>query len=208
MSNIVVKMMSDEKLDDSNLSKGFEIVEAFGEVQCYRAEDKSPIISIPLENGQTAIYHPKGNTYILHKGKTVSTFSFEERKDCKVVATKMSFEKTKPKIKIDLLNLSVTETRICGKLKNANIGFNGTDPISKELGYVVQSDTTITLSTGTSIVYEGLCEVTNNAEVILSPEGREDEFDLVVVEVENKPYLLHYDLNFKRYVVITHPAFK
>lgn len=212
MSNIVVKMMSDEKLDDSNPSKGFEIVEAFGEVQCHRGDGGKPIISIPLENGPTSIYHPKGNTYILHKGKTVSTFTFDEKKDSKVTPLKANVHsssadlKIKYNVKIDLSKLN--ETFIRGKLKKADVGFNGTDPFTKQLSYMVQSETVITLSTGASIVYEGSCGVADNVEVILSLQGREDEFDLAVVEVEGSPYLLHYDLNLKRYVALVHPAFK
>lgn len=75
MSNLVVKMMSAEDLPDENTSKGFTLVEAYGEVRCVRDALDQPRIEIPLESGQTALYHPEGNTYLLKNGKTVATFA-------------------------------------------------------------------------------------------------------------------------------------
>lgn len=97
-SNLVVKMMSGEDLPDDNTSKGFRLVEAYGEVVCERMDDNSPLIKIPLENGPTVHYHPEGNTYVMKNGKTVATFAF--------AVTKSSF---------------VTELKAVGKAIKVNI---------------------------------------------------------------------------------------
>lgn len=84
MSNLVVKMMSGENLADSNQSKGFTLVEAYGEVRCVRDLEGKPRIEIPLECGQVAMYHPEGNTYLLKNGKTAATFSYSLQSDAHV----------------------------------------------------------------------------------------------------------------------------
>ena len=84
MSNLVVKMMSGENLADSNGSKGFTLVEAYGEVRCVRDRDGKPLIEIPLESGQVAMYHPEGNTYLLKNGKTVASYSYTLQSDVAV----------------------------------------------------------------------------------------------------------------------------
>lgn len=89
MSNLVVKMMSGESLADSNQSKGFTLVEAYGEVRCVRDLDDKPRIEIPLESGQVAMYHPEGNTYLLKNGKTVATFNYQLQSDVTVKAIEM-----------------------------------------------------------------------------------------------------------------------
>ena len=87
-SNLVVKMMSGQDLMDTNTSKGFTLVEAHGEVTCLRGADGRPSISIPLEGGQVALYHPEGNTYVIKNGKTVASFAYSEYKDAKVTRIK------------------------------------------------------------------------------------------------------------------------
>ena len=87
-SNLVVKMMSGQDLMDTNTSKGFTLVEAHGEVTCLRGADGKPSISIPLEGGQVALYHPEGNTYVIKNGKTVASFAYSEYKDAKVTRIK------------------------------------------------------------------------------------------------------------------------
>lgn len=87
-SNLVVKMMSGQDLMDTNTSKGFTLVEAHGEVTCLRGADGRPSISIPLEGGQVALYHPEGNTYVIKNGKTVASFAYSEHKDAKVTRIK------------------------------------------------------------------------------------------------------------------------
>lgn len=82
-SNLVVKMMSGENLADDNTSKGFTIVEAYGEVFCSRDAEGKPVVSIPLETGQHALYHPEGNVYVIKNNKTVATFAYTEYKDTK-----------------------------------------------------------------------------------------------------------------------------
>lgn len=89
MSNLVVKMMSGENLADSNGSKGFTLVEAYGEVRCVRDQDGKPLIEIPLESGQVAMYHPEGNTYLLKNGKTVASYSYTLQSDVTVKAIEM-----------------------------------------------------------------------------------------------------------------------
>ncbi len=89
MSNLVVKMMSGENLADSNGSKGFTLVEAYGEVRCVRDRDGKPLIEIPLESGQVAMYHPEGNTYLLKNGKTVASYSYTLQSDVTVKAIEM-----------------------------------------------------------------------------------------------------------------------
>ena len=89
MSNLVVKMMSGENLADSNGSKSFTLVEAYGEVRCVRDRDGKPLIEIPLESGQVAIYHPEGNTYLLKNGKTVASYSYTLQSDVTVKAIEM-----------------------------------------------------------------------------------------------------------------------
>lgn len=89
MSNLVVKMMSGENLADSNGSKGFTLVEAYGEVRCVRDRDGKPLIEIPLESGQVAMYHPEGNTYLLKNGKTVASYSYTLQSDVAVKTLEM-----------------------------------------------------------------------------------------------------------------------
>lgn len=89
MSNLVVKMMSGENLADSNGSKGFTLVEAYGEVRCVRDCVGKPLIEIPLESGQVAMYHPEGNTYLLKNGKTVASYSYTLQSDVTVKAIEM-----------------------------------------------------------------------------------------------------------------------
>ena len=89
MSNLVVKMMSGESLADSNTSKSFTLVEAYGEVRCVRNNDGKPVIEVPLESGQVALYHPEGNTYLLKNGKTVATFNYQLQADATVKAIEM-----------------------------------------------------------------------------------------------------------------------
>ena len=84
MSNIVVKMMSGEDKADTNTGKRFTLVESHGEVTCARDANGKPLIQIPLEDGQTALYHPEGNTYILQNGKTVASFAYSNYKDVRV----------------------------------------------------------------------------------------------------------------------------
>lgn len=81
MSNLCVKMMSGEGLPDEDSTKGFTLVEAFGEVICERDEEGRPRISIPREDEEhPRIFFPQGNTYLLKNGKTVATFAFDTRK--------------------------------------------------------------------------------------------------------------------------------
>lgn len=87
-SNLVVKMMSGENLADDNTSKGFTLVEAHGEVTCSRDANGKPILSIPLENGQTGLYHPEGNTYVIKNNKTVASFAYSRHGDCKATPIK------------------------------------------------------------------------------------------------------------------------
>jgi hypothetical protein len=87
-SNLVVKMMSGENLADDNTSKGFTIVEAYGEVFCSRDAEGKPVVSIPLETGQHALYHPEGNVYVIKNNKTVATFAYSGYKDTKVTRVK------------------------------------------------------------------------------------------------------------------------
>ena len=89
MSNLVVKMMSGENLADSNGSKGFTLVEAYGEVRCVRDRDGKPLIEIPLESGQVAMYYPEGNTYLLKNGKTVASYSYTLQSDVAVKTLEM-----------------------------------------------------------------------------------------------------------------------
>lgn len=79
MSNLVVKMMSNENIPDSDPGKGFTIIEAYGEVRCSRSESGEPLIVIPLECGQLSLHHPEGNSYIIKNGKTVATFNYDPR---------------------------------------------------------------------------------------------------------------------------------
>lgn len=81
--------MSGENLADSNQSKGFTLVEAYGEVRCVRDLEGMPVIEIPLESGQVAMYHPEGNTYLLKNGKTVANYSYTLQSDVTVKAIEM-----------------------------------------------------------------------------------------------------------------------
>lgn len=76
--------MSSENLADSNQSKGFTLVEAYGEVRCVRDLEGKPLIEIPLECGQVAMHHPEGNTYLLKNGKTVASFNYQLQSDAHV----------------------------------------------------------------------------------------------------------------------------
>ncbi len=106
MSNLIVKMMSDEQhLDDANKSKGFRLVESFGEVLCWRDKENKPVISIPTIDGQTSLFHPEGNTYLLHNGKTVSIFNYEPLVNVKVThgkATLASVEEDSKELILEL----------------------------------------------------------------------------------------------------------
>lgn len=72
-------MMSNEDKPDTNNSKGFRLVEAFGEVLCSRDAEGKPLITIPQEDGPSILYHPEGNTYILQNGKTIASFSYSDQ---------------------------------------------------------------------------------------------------------------------------------
>ncbi len=81
MSNLCVKMMSGENLPDEDSTKGFTLVEAFGEVICGRTDDGKPRITIPREETEhPQVYFPEGNTYLLKNGKTVATFAYTSHK--------------------------------------------------------------------------------------------------------------------------------
>lgn len=210
MSNIVVKMMSGEDLADENTSKGFELVEAFGEVKCHRKEDGAPLISIPLENGMTGLYHPEGNTYILHKGKTVSAFSYSELKDVKVNSIKgTSFGKMakhsdeEASIVIDLNNN--TEFTVLGRIELDSINLE--HELSRNRVYWINSSLVFTLSDKTQ--YQFTPDLTYRivkARVLPKLEGREDEYHGTVIEFENKIYVLLWHSRGSHYDVVKHPS--
>ncbi|WP_454863355.1 hypothetical protein [Pseudomonas hormoni] len=73
---LTLKMMSDEDLMDYHPGKGYLLVDLGqgSEILFNRGKDGQPVISVKNGDGEYNSFYPRGNTYVMQGGKTISTF--------------------------------------------------------------------------------------------------------------------------------------